>query len=86
MIIIDSKTPLDLFEFGVICYCPDAKELSEHGLVINRMNEFEYLIGRIDFMPDETPSTKDWLFDRYHPGMIWRCPEALKEALLDQTL
>ena len=41
MIIIDSKTPLDLFEFGVICYCPDAKELSEHGLVINRMNEFE---------------------------------------------
>lgn len=50
------------------------------------MNEFEYLIGRIDFMPDETPSTKDWLFDRYHPGMIWRCPEALKEALLDQTL
>ncbi|MTM42752.1 hypothetical protein GMA50_06460, partial [Turicibacter sanguinis] len=67
MIIIDSKTPLDLFEFGVISYCPDAKELSEHGLVINRMNEFEYLIGRIDFMPDETPSTKDWLFDRYHP-------------------
>lgn len=87
MIVIDSNTPVDIFEFGVICYCPDThKTISENGLVISRMSEFQYIIGILNVRPNDTKKTTEELFDKHNPGLIWTCPKALKEPLLNQTL
>lgn len=86
MIVIDSKTPIEMIDFDVICYCPVANNAFEHGITICRIKEFEFLIGILNFNPRGVIDSSTIPFSKKTPGFVWKCPDTLQDRLLNNSL